>query len=569
MLAKRCRLGTEELAERLIDARRHVPFVQANLIGEVDDDPALVDYWRGYLIANGVWANEPVPLYPYPSSPSYRALWGDPDEHAWERAHDHYLAASSASAISKTKNRAAWPSWKHAAGARPHLARPDDGRRRRRGMALCHDLGRSGRARRRDRVRRPWSSPVARPAQRGRAARDAALARRTSRLDGRLQKLDLDGLAQLGELSEAEKADLLHLNVPSQARGLAAGVPAVVVSHSCVATWWHAVRATALPEDWEWQRQRSLRGFARGRRLWWRQAQPCRACAQLLWRRSADHRGGQCRRGAACGRCTRSRSRLLPAAGGTKARMAALDAAAAASAWPIIVAGALEGPNGERSAFAHAQPVGSVDGDAALIGRAGIVMSPSLYEPFGLAALEAAGAEAALVLSEIPTYRELWEGAALFAGPTTPSTSPSRSTRWRAIRGCGDGSAGAPAGGRNGSRRPCRRKRWPRSMGKRAPPGLRRSRRRGDYALRLLYPLLGLGLEPRQRPFPARGDARADRARARGGRLRAGGAGAGNLSSRTGRRARPLRHRDFPAAAVSHATRRPRSRRRPSTAPMS
>ncbi len=93
MLAKRCRLGTEELAELLIDARRHVPFVQANLIGVVEDDPALVDYWRGYLIANGVWANEPVPLYPYPSSPSYRALWGDPDEHAWERAHDHYLAA--------------------------------------------------------------------------------------------------------------------------------------------------------------------------------------------------------------------------------------------------------------------------------------------------------------------------------------------------------------------------------------------------------------------------------------------------------------------------------------------
>ena len=64
MLAKRCRLGTEELAELLIDARRHVPFVQANLIGVVQDDPAFVDYWRDYLIADGVWANEPVPLYP-------------------------------------------------------------------------------------------------------------------------------------------------------------------------------------------------------------------------------------------------------------------------------------------------------------------------------------------------------------------------------------------------------------------------------------------------------------------------------------------------------------------------
>jgi anaerobic magnesium-protoporphyrin IX monomethyl ester cyclase len=93
MLAKRCRLGTEELAALLVHARRHVPFVQANLIGVVEDDPALVDYWRKHLIDNGVWANEPVPLYPYPSSPSYRELWGEPDDLAWERAHGHYLTS--------------------------------------------------------------------------------------------------------------------------------------------------------------------------------------------------------------------------------------------------------------------------------------------------------------------------------------------------------------------------------------------------------------------------------------------------------------------------------------------
>ncbi|RWK62226.1 TIGR04295 family B12-binding domain-containing radical SAM protein [Mesorhizobium sp.] len=93
MLAKRCRLGTEELAALLVNARRHVPFVQANLIGVVEDDPALVDHWRKHLIDRGVWANEPVPLYPYPSSPSYRELWGEPDDLAWERAHEHYLAS--------------------------------------------------------------------------------------------------------------------------------------------------------------------------------------------------------------------------------------------------------------------------------------------------------------------------------------------------------------------------------------------------------------------------------------------------------------------------------------------
>ena len=95
-LAKRCRLDTADLAALLIKARQHIPFVQANLIGMEQDDQALVDFWRGKLMAEGVWANEPVPLYPYPSSPSYRALWGEPDDQAWERAHEHYLAAFSA-----------------------------------------------------------------------------------------------------------------------------------------------------------------------------------------------------------------------------------------------------------------------------------------------------------------------------------------------------------------------------------------------------------------------------------------------------------------------------------------
>jgi len=49
--------------------------------------------------------------------------------------------------------------------------------------------------------------------------------------------------------------------------------------------------------------------------------------------------------------------------------------------------------------------------------RAGVFVSTSKYEPFGLAVLEAAQSGAALVLSDIPTFRELWNGAALFVDP--------------------------------------------------------------------------------------------------------------------------------------------------------
>ncbi len=91
-LDKRCKMTTDELADRLVLARRHVPFVQANLIETAADEAALVAAWRTRLRDAGVWANDPVPLYPYPSSPDYRRLWGEPDDQAWERAHRHYLA---------------------------------------------------------------------------------------------------------------------------------------------------------------------------------------------------------------------------------------------------------------------------------------------------------------------------------------------------------------------------------------------------------------------------------------------------------------------------------------------
>ena len=88
---KDCRLSTDELTGRLLYAKRSVPFVQANLIASNGDDPITVERWRDELRAGGVWANEPVPLFPYPGSPDYRRLWGLPDDVAWERAVDYYL----------------------------------------------------------------------------------------------------------------------------------------------------------------------------------------------------------------------------------------------------------------------------------------------------------------------------------------------------------------------------------------------------------------------------------------------------------------------------------------------
>jgi glycosyltransferase involved in cell wall biosynthesis len=48
---------------------------------------------------------------------------------------------------------------------------------------------------------------------------------------------------------------------------------------------------------------------------------------------------------------------------------------------------------------------------------AAVFCAPARYEPFGLATLEAASAGCALVLGDIPSLRELWDGAALFVDP--------------------------------------------------------------------------------------------------------------------------------------------------------
>jgi B12-binding domain/radical SAM domain protein of rhizo-twelve system len=92
LLAKRCKLTTADLTELLLYAKRCVPFVQANLLEAKTDDPGEVRAWRETLHRGGVWANEPVPLFPYPGSPEYTRQWGEPDDDAWERAHAHYLA---------------------------------------------------------------------------------------------------------------------------------------------------------------------------------------------------------------------------------------------------------------------------------------------------------------------------------------------------------------------------------------------------------------------------------------------------------------------------------------------
>jgi glycosyltransferase involved in cell wall biosynthesis len=96
-----------------------------------------------------------------------------------------------------------------------------------------------------------------------------------------------------------------------------------------------------------------------------------------------------------------------------------LDDAAANARWSAYVIGAVTGPDGQAFKPRAIRAVGAQPAQQVhkWMHRASVFVHPALYEPFGLAVVEAANAGCALLLADIPTLRELWNGAAEFFNP--------------------------------------------------------------------------------------------------------------------------------------------------------
>lgn len=226
----------------------------------------------------------------------------------------------------------------------------------------------------------------------------------------------------LARVAEEQRADVLQMNLPSQGAGLRTRVPVVAVCHSCLATWFRAVEGTAPPPAFAWHADLMRQGLARADAV----VAPTAAHAAAV----RDAYGGDLPVAVP----NTSRVTQAPPGGGHGAvaagrwwdrgkNGAVLEAAAASTDWPVTLVGATEGPDGQRLPVSRAQATGALPHGAAMqrVAAAGIFVSPSLYEPFGLAALEAARLGRPLVLADIPTYRELWHGVARFFPPRDPS----------------------------------------------------------------------------------------------------------------------------------------------------
>lgn len=218
----------------------------------------------------------------------------------------------------------------------------------------------------------------------------------------------------LQELAEQERVDVVQLN------GYSHGVrpwpvPVVVVGHSCVLSWHEAVRGAPAGPQWERYRRHVAEGLRGADAV----VAPTAAMGAALER----HYGCE-------GRCIVIANGVSPhpspPAAGERLVLAAgrlwdeakaldtLDAAAARIDWPIAVAG-----DPGAAGASEVRLLGQLDRDSLRerMGRAAIFAHPARYEPFGLVVLEAALAGCALVLGDIESLREQWDGAALFVAP--------------------------------------------------------------------------------------------------------------------------------------------------------
>ncbi len=231
---------------------------------------------------------------------------------------------------------------------------------------------------------------------------------------------DVDAAGEwLVELAREFRPDVIHLNGYSHA-ALDFGAPKIVVAHSCVCSWWRGVHGEAAPAEWDEYRRRVSAGLKAGDLVIAPSATMIRDLEReygALPRTAVIQNGAEAPEAVAGNR----RFRFIFAAGrfeDESKNLRLLEQVAQRAPWPIFVAGG--GP-----ACGGVHMTGRLSHRAVLdrMARSEIFCHPALYEPFGLAPLEAALAGCALALSDIPSMRELWGDAALFFNPRDPAAA--------------------------------------------------------------------------------------------------------------------------------------------------
>lgn len=223
----------------------------------------------------------------------------------------------------------------------------------------------------------------------------------------------------IARLAERCGADIVHLNSPALAGEALFPAPVVGVCHSCLATWWAAVRGAEMPAAFVQRTAALARGYRACDVLlapsrWF--VQTTQAAYGVSPRLAFNGLHPGTRRAHGCKRPIVLTSGRLWDEG---KNFAAIDRAAASMQAPVYAAGPRSGPDGtivEARAARLLGPLAPRELDVWL-NTAAVYVSLARYEPFGLGVLEAAQAGCALVLADTPVFRELWWDAARFVAP--------------------------------------------------------------------------------------------------------------------------------------------------------
>jgi glycogen(starch) synthase len=231
-------------------------------------------------------------------------------------------------------------------------------------------------------------------------------------------------------LEQQFKPETVHLNGYSHA-ALPFRAPKLVVAHSCVLSWWHAVKGQTAPSAWNTYRERVGAGLRAADLI----VAPSREMLAQLCRWYGDIASARVINNGISIHESRSpqKEEVIFTAGrlwDEAKNIQTLAEAAPGVVWPIYAAGSISKCN-SRDDEAHSPstsrenftPIGQLSEPEMQhwFSKAAIYCLPARYEPFGLSILEAAAAECALVLGDIPSLREIWDGAALFVSPKKPA----------------------------------------------------------------------------------------------------------------------------------------------------
>jgi glycosyltransferase involved in cell wall biosynthesis len=227
--------------------------------------------------------------------------------------------------------------------------------------------------------------------------------------------------AWLLDLEQQVRPAVVHLNGYAHA-SLPWSCPVMVVAHSCVRTWWRSVRHEPPPPDLDRYTAAVRSGLASAQIV----VAPTHAMAAALESEyGAVVRVQVVPNGRVTAPATEAPTAKEPfvlAAGRVwdeAKNIAALCAVADTLPWPVYVAGESQCPDGRVCSPSEVHLLGRVAAAEleCWYRRSSIYALPAFYEPFGLSVLEAAAAGCALVLGDIPSLRENWDGAAVFVAP--------------------------------------------------------------------------------------------------------------------------------------------------------